>query len=257
MKIYGFIPARMDSSRLPGKPLKLIQGRPMLEHVYERANFFNKWDKLSVATCDQEIKNFCELKNYNYVMTSKKHKECTDRVYEAVKKDCKKIKNNDLVICIQGDEPMLHPNMITAVVKSLIKNKKAGMTILGMEIVSNSQFINPNIIKIVHSPSGEVLYCSRSPIPYCKKFSKKIGAKRIYAIFAFRYSFLKKYNKLKISRLEQIESCGQNRVCENTRGMYVANFKFFPSFSVDTNSDLKLVRKKMSQDILWKKYKKF
>ena len=70
------------------------------------------------------------------------------------------------------------------------------MTILGMEIVSNTQFIDPNIIKIVNSPEGEVLYCSRSPIPHCKKFSKKIGAKRIYAIFAFRYYFLKKYNKL-------------------------------------------------------------
>ena len=117
MKIYGFIPARMGSSRLPGKPLKFIQGRPMLEHVYERANFFKKWTKLSIATCDQKIKNFCKSKNYNYVMTSKKHKECTDRVYEAVKKDCKKIQNNDLVICIQGDEPMLRPNMIEAVVK--------------------------------------------------------------------------------------------------------------------------------------------
>ena len=65
MKIYGFIPARMASSRLPGKPLKFIQGRPMLEHVYERANFFNRWTKLSIATCDQEIKDFCKSKNYN------------------------------------------------------------------------------------------------------------------------------------------------------------------------------------------------
>ena len=254
MKIYGFIPARMGSSRLPGKPLKFIQGRPMLEHVYERANFFKKWTKLSIATCDQKIKNFCKSKNYNYVMTSKKHKECTDRVYEAVKKDCKKIQNNDLVICIQGDEPMLRPNMIEAVVKSLKKNKKAGMTILGMKIVNYSQFINPNIVKIVNNPKGEVLYCSRSPIPHCKKFSKKIGAKRIYAIFAFKYYFLKKYNKLKLSRLEEIESCGQNRICENTKGMYVAPYKYLPSFSVDTNSDLKLVNKLILKDPLLEKY---
>ena len=169
MKIYGFIPARMASTRLPGKPLKYIQGKPMLEHVYERASFYKHWTKLSIATCDQEIKDFCISKNYNYVMTSKKHKECTDRVYEAVKRDCKKIKANDLIVCIQGDEPMLHPNMIKAVVDSLKKNKKAGMTILGMNIISNSQFENPNIVKIVNSPEGEVLYCSRSPIPYSKK----------------------------------------------------------------------------------------
>ena len=254
MKIYGFIPARMASTRLPGKPLKNIQGRPMLEHVYERSNLYKKWAKLSVATCDEEIKNFCEMKKYNFVMTSKKHKECTDRVYEAVKKDCKKIKNNDVVICIQGDEPMLHPNMIESVVKSLKKNKKAGMTILGMEIVSNSQFISPNIIKIVNNREGEVLYCSRSPIPYCKKFSKKIGAKRIFAIFAFRYNFLKKYSKLEISRLEQIESCGQNRVCDRTKGMYVAPYKYKPSFSVDTYSDLKLVNKLIVNDPFTRKY---
>ena len=254
MKIYGFIPARMASTRLPGKPLKNIQGRPMLEHVYERSNLYKKWAKLSVATCDEEIKNFCEMKKYNFVMTSKKHKECTDRVYEAVKKDCKKIKNNDVVICIQGDEPMLHPNMIESVVKSLKKNKKAGMTILGMEIVSNSQFISPNIIKIVNNREGEVLYCSRSPIPYCKKFSKKIGAKRIFAIFAFRYNFLKKYSKLEISRLEQIESCGQNRVCDRTKGMYVAPYKYKPSFSVDTYSDLKLVNKLIVNDPFTPKY---
>ena len=159
MKIYGFIPARMGSSRLPGKPLKFIQDRPMLEHVYERANFFKKWTKLSIATCDQKIRNFCKSKNYNYVMTSKKHKECTDRVYEAVKKDCKKIKNNDLVICIQGDEPMLRSKYDRQQLLNLsIKNKKAGMTILGMEIVSNSQFINPNIIKIVNNPLKEKCY---------------------------------------------------------------------------------------------------
>jgi 3-deoxy-manno-octulosonate cytidylyltransferase (CMP-KDO synthetase) len=254
MKIYGFIPARMASTRLPGKPLKNIQGRPMLEHVYERSNFYKKWSKLSIATCDQEIMNFCIKKKYNFIMTSKKHKECTDRVYEAVKKDCKKIKNNDVVICIQGDEPMLHPKMIESVVKSLEKNKKAGMTILGMEIVNNSQFINPNIVKIVNNQENEVLYCSRSPIPHCKKFSKKIGARRIFAIFAFRFSFLKKYSKLKMSRLEQIESCGQNRVCDRAKGMYVSPFKYKPSFSVDTYSDLKLVNKLIAKDPLTYKY---
>ena len=128
------------------------------------------------------------------------------------------------------------------------------MTILGMEIVSNSQFTNPNIIKIVNNQKGEVLYCSRSPIPYCKKFSKKVGAKRIFAIFAFRYNFLKKYNKLKISRLEQIESCGQNRVCDRTKGMYVAPYKYKPSFSVDTYSDLKLVNKLIVNDPFTLKY---
>ena len=111
-----------------------------------------------------------------------------------------------------------------------------------------------NIVKIVNNLKGEVLYCSRSPIPHCKQFNKKIGAKRIYAIFAFKYHFLKKYNKFSISRLESIESCGQNRICENTKGMYVANYKYIPSFSVDTKADLKLVNKMIKKDPLFKRY---
>ena len=107
---------------------------------------------------------------------------------------------------------------------------------------------------VINNKNGEILYCSRSPIPHCKKFSKKLGAKRIYAIFAFRYGFLKRYNKLKMSRLEKIESCGQNRVCENIQGMYVAPYKYRPSFSVDTNSDLKLVNRLIVKDSLFRKY---
>ena len=254
MKIFGFIPARMASSRFPGKPLKSIQGRPMIEHVYKRSKLFKKWTKLAIATCDNEIKDFCISRNFNFVMTSKKHKECLDRVYEAIKKDCKDIKSNDLIICIQGDEPMVRPDMISAVVKFLKKNKKAGAAILGMEIINYSQFINPNIVKIVNNTRNEILYCSRSPIPHTKKFSRKLGAKRVYGIFAFRYHYLKKYNNLKLSRLEKIESCGQNRICDNTNGMYVANYNYKPSFSVDTKSDLKLVNRLISKDPLTSRY---
>ncbi len=244
----------MAAKRLPGKPLKLIRGRPMLEHVFERANMFNKWENLSVATCDQAIKNYCKLKDYNFVMTSKKHRRCLDRVFEAVKKSCKKISNNDLVVCIQGDEPMLHPNMIQSVIKPLLKNTKIRATILTMAIVDYSQFVNPNIVKVINNPKGEILYCSRSPIPYCKKFSKFIGAKRIYGIYAFKYFFLKHFFNLNSSPHEIIESCDQNRICDNGGGMYIAPYKFVPSYSIDTYSDLKLVRKKIVHDPMWSKY---
>jgi 3-deoxy-manno-octulosonate cytidylyltransferase (CMP-KDO synthetase) len=254
MKIFGFIPARMASSRLPGKPLRLISGRPMLEHVYERSKLFKKWDKLIVATCDQKISNFCKSKNYDYIMTSKKHKGCLDRVFEAVKKSCKNIKENDVVVCIQGDEPMLHPNMINAVVNKLFSKNKAKATILGMQIVTNKQFQNKNVLKIVNDSKDEVLYCSRSPIPYVRKFDKNYDIKRIFGIFAFRHSFLKKYFKTKPSPLEILEKCDQNRICENSRGMYVAPYKFIKSYAVDTIQDLKLVNKLISQDSIFSKY---
>jgi len=254
MKIFGFIPARMASSRLPGKPLRLINGKPMLEHVYERSKLYKKWEKLIVATCDKKIINFCNSKNYNSIMTSRRHRGCLDRVHEAVNKSCKNIKKNDVVVCIQGDEPMLHPTMISAVIKKLFSEKNAGATILGMQIVKETQFKNKNILKIVNDSKGEVLYCSRSPIPYIKKFTKKSYAKRIYGIFAFRYYFLKKYFKTSPSILEILESCDQNRICENSRGMYVAPFKFMESYSVDTSNDLRLVSNKIRKDPLLKKY---
>ena len=245
----------MAASRLPGKPLKYILGKTMLEHVYERSNMFNKWNKLFVAGCDKQIRNFCLSKNYPYLDTSKKHDRCLDRVVEATFKTKEKISDNDAVVCIQGDEPMLKPKMIKTVVDKLKINKKVKASILVMDIINKDQYLSPNIVKVVNNINGEILYCSRSPIPFSKKFSKNLGAKRIYGIYAFRYGFLKNFNKLNSSPLEIAESCDQNRICDNGGGMYVANFKFFPSFSVDTNSDLRLVRKKMSQNFLWKKYK--
>ena len=255
MKIFGFIPARMASTRLPGKPLKSILGKTMLEHVYERAKMFKKWNKLFVAGCDTKIKNLCLSKNYPYLNTSKKHERCLDRVVEATFKVKEKISDDDVIVCIQGDEPMLMPKMINTTIKKLKINKKAKASILVMDIINKGQYLSPNCVKVVNNINGEILYCSRSPIPFTKKFSKSLGAKRIYGIFAFRYKFLKYFNKLDSSPLEIIESCDQNRICDNGGGMYVANFKFYPSFAVDTNSDLKLVRKKMSQNLLWKKYK--
>ena len=255
MKIFGIIPARMAASRFPGKPLKLIKGKPMLEHVFERAKNYKKWNSLIIATCDEEIKRFSQVKRYKYVMTSKKHKRCLDRVLEATNKLNEKLSKNDIIVCVQGDEPMLHPRMIEAVVNPFLKNKKIAATVLAMQIIHYSQYINPNIVKIVHDLEGRVLFTSRSPIPYCKKFSRNLNAKRIGGIFAFKYFFLKKYFNLKPSPLEIHESCDLNRICDNGGGVYIAPVNYTAYFSVDTPADLRLVNKTISQDSLWKKYK--
>jgi len=254
MKIIGIIPARMAASRFPGKPLKLIKGKPMIEHVFERAKMYKKWSTLSVATCDKEIEKFSKSKNYKCIMTSKQHTRCLDRVFEASNKLKEKPNNNDIIVCVQGDEPLLYPKMIKAVVDPLIKNKKISSTVLAMDIIHYSQFINPDIVKIVHDLEGKVLFTSRSPIPYSKKLLKTMNAKRIGGIFAFRYFFLKKYFNLKPSPLEINESCDINRICDNGGGIYAASVKYRPYFSVDTIADLRLVNKSMSNDVLWKKY---
>ena len=255
MKIIGIIPARMAASRFPGKPLKLIKGKPMIEHVFERAKMYKKWNSLSLATCDKEIKEFSKNKNYNCIMTSKKHTRALDRVFEASTKLKEKPKHNDIVVCVQGDEPLLYPRMIEAVVNPLLKNKKISSTVLAMDIIHESQFTNSDIVKIVHDIKGRVLYLSRSPVPFGKKFSKKLNAKRVGGIFAFKYFFLKKYFNLNVSPLEMLESCDINRICDNGGGMYLAPVKYSKYFSVDTPSDLILVNKAIKNDLLWKKYK--
>lgn len=258
-KIIGIIPARMAASRLPGKPLKLIRGMPMLMHVYLRASLFKAWNELIVAGCDKEIFDYCRDIKIPYISTSKKHKRCLDRVFEAAKKISKtkgQIKKNDIIVCVQGDEPMLRPDMIDTVIKSIKKNKNAGSIVLGMLINDKKQFIDPNIVKIIHNKNNEVLYTSRSPVPYCKFFSSKVKAKRIYGIFAFRYGFLKKFNLTKESFLERIESCDSNRICDNFGGQFVADYPFKISFSVDCQKDLKTVQKFMIKDKIYKKYLK-
>ncbi len=256
-KIIGIIPARMAASRFPGKPLKIISGIPMLMHVYLRAKLFRSWDKLFVAGCDKEIYDYCVNTKIPYIATSKKHKRCLDRVFEAANKIAKgkyKISKSDIIVCVQGDEPMLRPDMIETVVREIKKNKRAGSIVLGMYINNKKQFNDPNIVKIISNREKEVLYTSRSPIPYCKKFSLKVKAKRIYGIFAFRYDFLKKFNSTKESFLEKVESCDSNRICDNYGGQFVANYPFKISFSVDCKKDLETVQKYMHGDKIFKKY---
>ena len=135
------------------------------------------------------------------------------------------------------------------------KKKKVNCTVLAMDIVNKDQYVDPNIVKIIHDINDQVLYTSRAPIPYCKKFSKKIRAKRIYGLFAFKWKFLKEFTNTKESFLEKIESCDSNRICDNERGQFIARQKFTNSFSVDCPADLKKVTRYMKKDNLFKIYK--
>lgn len=255
-KLIGVVPARMASSRFPGKPMFPICGRPMVEHVYERSKLFPRWHALALATCDSEIADFGKTKGYPVVMTSDRHTRALDRVAEAAPKMATDIAADDIVVCVQGDEPMMRPDMIEAVVAPLERNPKARGTMLAMDIDDESVFLNPDTVKIVHDLAGTVLYTSRAPIPYCKPdtFSPALGAKRIYGIFAFRWKFLQWFTETPESPLEIKEACDSNRICDNGLGQVVAPYPAIPSFSVDSRADLDKVETHMKSDPLWGKY---
>ena len=254
MKIIGIIPARMGASRFPGKPLYDIFGRPMLDHVFQRAKKFAKWDHLAIATCDNEIEEWSIENNYNVIMTSNSHNRCLDRVAEAVTKLEEEVFDDDVIVCVQGDEPMLWPEMIESVVKSCTEDVNAPCSVLAVDIIDEKQYINEDIVKIVHDKNNNVLYTSRSPIPYCKTFSKSLGAKRVGGILAFRWEFLKIYTNMDESPLEIKESCDSNGICDNGFKQKIAAFKYIPYFSVDSKDDIVLVEQAIKKDKYWGTY---
>jgi len=255
MKIYGFIPARMAASRFPGKPMYPILGLPMVEHVYQRAVKFRQWDQLYICTCDKEISDYAESKGYPVIMTGSHHTRALDRVAEAVTKLGVLINDDDIVVCVQGDEPMMDPDMVDAVIAPLLANPKIPGTILAMEICDEDIWRNPDTVKLVHNDKGEVLYTSRAPIPYCKGvFSSALGARRIYGIFGFRWKYLKAFTEHVETRLEQIEACDSNRILDMDFCQYIAPYPHKQSFSVDSPSDIDLVEAHMKQDPHWGTY---
>lgn len=256
MKIIGVVPARMAASRFPGKPLYPICGRPMVEHVYIRANMYKDWTRLVLATCDREIEEFANSRKIPVVMTGAHHTRALDRVAEAAEKAGVPVDDNDIIVCVQGDEPMMRPDMIGAVVAPLQKDPALPCTVLAMHITEESIWLNPDTVKIIHNAAGEVLYTSRAPVPYCKgKFSDALVARRIYGIFAFRWQYLKAFTNHAETRLEQLEACDSNRILDMKFRQFIAPYPYVKSFSVDSLTDLKLVEQHMEADEFWSRYK--
>jgi 3-deoxy-manno-octulosonate cytidylyltransferase (CMP-KDO synthetase) len=254
VKTIGIVPARMAASRFPGKPMHVICGMPMVEHVYRRAALFPRWDGLYLATCDEEIASLGRSKGWPTIMTSDQHTRALDRVAEAAETCGQNLEENDVVVCVQGDEPMLHPDMIAATIKPLEDDPEAFCTVLAMHIIDEEQYRNPDIVKLVHDIHGNVLYTSRAPIPYARQFSAELGARRIHGIFAFRFHFLKTFTQTPESPLEQLEACDSNRICGCGLQQKVAPYPHRFTFSVDSPADTELVEKYMRQDELWGRY---
>ncbi len=226
----------------------------MLEHVFERARRFSRWDLLAICTCDEAIRDFAESKNYPVVMTSDRHTRALDRVAEAVINSGIDAAPDDIVLNVQGDEPMMDPEMIAAVIRPMEQRAEVNGTFLAMDIVEEQQFRNPDILKVIHDLSGRVLYTSRQPLPHCTQFSPELGAKRIYGIFGFRWHFLQLFTSLAPSPLEISEACDSNRLYDHGYHQYIAPYPYRPSFSVDSPADIGRVEQAMAADPLWGGY---
>ena len=245
MNAIAIIPVRMGSSRFPGKPLKKINGIPMVKIIYDQALKNKKLKKVYVATCDKEIFDYMKKINGNVVMTKKSHTRATTRTAEAVKIIEKKLSLSfSLVVMIQGDEPMIKSKMIDMALKPF-KNKLVNVVNLISKIKDRNLMFNRNCIKVVKDKNQNAIYFSRSPIPDTCKKEKYYGFKQV-CIIPFRKKFLFKYIKMKESYLEIKESVDMLRLIENNLTIKLVEIKN-DTYPVDTNQDLikvsKLIKK--------------
>lgn len=230
--IIGVIPARYKSTRLPGKPLIEINGKPMIQRVYEQCLKSKLLNRVFVATDDKRIFNAVKSFGGDVVMTSAKHKSGTDRIGEAISKiTCK------IVVNIQGDEPYIDPKNIDNAIQPLLEDKSVNVSTLCYEIKSKTDIQNPNIVKAVFDKNGYALYFSRNAVPYNRDKSGKTAYYKHIGLYVYRKEYLLKLVKLKATRIENSEKLEQLRILENGDKIKVIVTKI-DSHSIDTKEDL-------------------
>jgi len=254
MNIIGVIPARLASSRFPNKPLAKILGMPMIGHVYLRSKMCKDLSEVYVATCDQEIVNYIESIGGKAITTADTHERASDRTAEALLKVEKETAEKvDIVVMIQGDEPMVTPEMITKSIKPLIEDKEIKVSNLMAYLKSKEEHEDPNEVKVVVDKNGFALYFSREPIPSRKKGVEDVPMLKQVCIIPFQRDFLLEYSQMEQTPLEKIESVDMNRILENGLKVKMV-FSSDNTYSVDTLEDLKKVEAAMKNDILLKDY---
>jgi len=256
VKVIGIIPARMGSSRFPGKPLAKIMGIPMVGHIYHRCKMASVLNEVYLATCDEEIMRYAESIGAKAIMTSDKHERASDRVAEAMTKIEKETgKKVDIVVMIQGDEPMVMPEMVNLAVQPMVKDRTILVVNLMAPIRTREEFLDPNCIKVVVDNNNDALYFSREPIPSGKKWSGETPMFKQVCIIPFRRDFLLKFNRLESTRLEKVESIDMLRVLEHGYKVKMV-LTDYETYSVDTPEDLRSVEERMKNDPLISKYPK-
>jgi 3-deoxy-manno-octulosonate cytidylyltransferase (CMP-KDO synthetase) len=245
-RILGIIPARFASSRFPGKPLAIIAGKSMLQHVYERASQARYLTKVMIATDDQRIHEEARRFGAAVRLTRADHPSGTDRVAEAASAE-----NCQLVVNIQGDEPLIDPAAVDAAVLAMLDNPEIPMGTLKKRIEHEQEYQNPNVVKVVTDRNGNAIYFSRSPIPYTRDESERKSTPRYkhIGLYVYQREFLLSYSELPVGPLEQAERLEQLRALENGYAIRVVETEY-DSLGVDTPEDLEQVASLFEMNLL-------
>jgi 3-deoxy-manno-octulosonate cytidylyltransferase (CMP-KDO synthetase) len=240
------IPARYASTRFPGKPLADLDGRPLIEHVYRRAAASRSVDQVIVATDDARIADAVERFGGEARLTSRAHRTGTDRLAEvAADLAC------DLVVNVQGDEPLLEPGMIDEAIAPFVVDPSLTMTTLRRPIHDPADLLNPNIVKVVVDRDGFALYFSRAPLPFVRGagpgFPPPAAAHKHVGLYVYRREFLLTLARLHPTPLEQAEALEQLRVLEHGYRIKTV-VTAFDSIGVDTPEDLERVRRQTATE---------
>lgn len=254
-KIIGIIPARMGSSRFPGKPLEKICGMPMVGHVYLRSKMSKALDALYIVTPDEEIAEYARSIGANVVMGRNDHPGCSDITAEAVLKiEQETGEKVDIVVMIQGDEPMLVPDMIDMSVQPFLDDSSIEVVNLMAPILTDEEHQSPNCPKVVVDKNNFAMYFSREPIPSRKKYKgDTIPRYKQVCVIPFTRDFLIQYNMWAPSQIERIESIDMIRVLEYGHKVKMV-YEEYETYPVDTPEDLKKVEGYIANDPLLSTY---
>lgn len=232
-EILGVIPARFAATRFPGKPLAIIAGKPMIQHVWERAGRASRIGRVVIATDDGRIAEVARAFGAEVALTRADHPSGTDRVAEAAAAT-----SAEVIVNIQGDEPLIDPSAIDLAITTLLDDPACGMATLKKLITDPAEIANPNVVKVVTARDGRALYFSRSAIPFNRgggaAYWKHIG------LYVYRRDLLLSYSSLPLGPLEQDEKLEQLRALENGIPIRVAETNY-ETIGVDTPQDLDAV----------------
>lgn len=247
MSFITIIPARLASTRLANKALLDIAGKPMVVRTAQQASL-SKTKRIVIATDSQEIVAAVEAEGFEALLTSPNHPTGTDRLAEVVQ--TLRLQDDEIIVNVQGDEPLIEPDLINQVAKTLAQSDTAAIATVGVKIAEAERLFNPNIVKVVLNHSQYALYFSRAPIPWARdawadgqiRLANDLPALQHVGLYAYRTDFLRHFPTLTRGTLESIESLEQLRALENGYSIAVTVSNSSPAPGVDTPEDLARVR---------------
>jgi len=252
MRSICVIPARMASSRLPGKPLKPLLGMPLIQHIYLRSRLFADFERVIVATCDTEIADSIRAIGGEAVMTADTHERCTDRVQEAVEELDLELTDDDLVLMVQGDEILVSPDMLSETAARYAQTGAAVVNLVSRLYQPEDQD-DVNAVKAVMAPDDRIVYFSRSCIPSRARAGKDVRVYQQTGIIGFKPSLLATFSSLPQTPLERAESCDMMRLIEHHMPIYAVRTET-ETIGVDTAADHARAEKVLAADPLTGRY---